>query len=491
MSHTILKRNISVVAVLAFWTVLPAYAACNNLKNWLEAPSSESKFFINEESKVYYRKSWLASPAVGYIDPYPIPLEKELRDKGQKVNFPEDGANLIYYEPDEKGEWRICREDRWEINRAGGTDAPKNVALNASRQYKSSSKNLKQLPADYSLWYSKQYFYDAYGRRERETEWSRLSNDKASPIDVQCFRYDEQGRVILSLEPITTKVCTSGEPDVRDSWTRYKFGEHKGQPVVLLKETHTSKADGTWKKRFDHVSAAVAPDDASGVAKADSYKGVTEIYGSNYGKLDDNAANTVLNVFDSWSGASYFFTKPPVPLAVLENPDLIYQYERRRRTYVDGQHITLFELFKPNEHISRHRYYTLDGLLLRHEQLDEKGRVTRIITINDYRQPRPGPHPDVDDKQLSANAGITLTGHQIYHRVYELDAKGKYKLVAISWNRERYPLIGLIKFKKTSIEFADIVYGTPNGKEKWKTRDAFEKAFDHSWRAAHVFPDLR
>lgn len=52
MSHTILKRNISVVAALAFWTVLPAYAACNNLKNWLEAPGSETKFFIDEESKV-------------------------------------------------------------------------------------------------------------------------------------------------------------------------------------------------------------------------------------------------------------------------------------------------------------------------------------------------------------------------------------------------------------------------------------------------------
>lgn len=479
-----------IYAGLIFLAATSAHATCTNPKNWLDAPGNDTKVFLDYRPIGRGQGYFNESPIVGYIAPYPEPLEKAMRDEQQQVNLPADGAKLTYYEPDGKGEWRICREDQWGINRTGDTNTTSKSVLLITERYKSSHKNSRILPADYTLRYSKQYFYDAKGRRKKETEWFH-EDQTAHPIDIQCYRYDEKGRVILSLHPQTTKFCTEGEPDLRDSWTRYKFGEYKYQPVILLKESHLGQEDGTWEKDFFHVNAAVAPNDGAGAAEANSHKGVTQIYGSNYGKLDDNAANTVLNVFNSWSGASYFFTKPPVPLAVLENPDLIYQYERRRRTYVDGQHITLFELFKANEHISRHRYYTLDGLLLRHEQLDEKGRVTRIITINDYRQPRPGPHPDVDDKQLSANAGITLTGHQIYHRVYELDAKGKYKLVAISWNRERYPLVGLIKFKKTSIEFADIVYGTPNGKEKWKTRDSFEKAFDHSWRATHVFPDLR
>lgn len=201
------------------------------------------------------------------------------------------------------------------------------------------------------------------------------------------------------------------------------------------------------------------------------------------GKLDNNAANIIVDSFGHWTGSTYYFTKPPVPLDVLENPELIYKYERRRQTYVDGDLLRLFELFKPNEHVSRHRYYYLRDML-RNEQLDAKGRVTRVITVNDYRQPRPGPHPDVDDKLLT-DKGLRISGHQIYHRVYDLDAQGRPTLVAVSWNSK----LRLNPLKKTHRDFADVVYGTPDGTVKWKKLEDFEKFFGFSSNAAEVFPD--
>lgn len=82
----------------------------------------------------------------------------------------------------------------------------------------------------------------------------------------------------------------------------------------------------------------------------------------------------------------------------------------------------------------------------------------------------PGPHPDVNDKLLQKNVGI-LMGHQIYHRVYDLDPQGKPTLVAVSWNRKA----SLNPRKYTHLDFAEVLYGTPNGKVRWKNIEEFEK----------------
>jgi len=43
--------------------------------------------------------------------------------------------------------------------------------------------------------------------------------------------------------------------------------------------------------------------------------------------------------------------------------------------------------------------------------------------------------------------------------------------------------------KNTPLSMATVVYGTPDGKEKWKTRDEFDRAFDTSENARQVYPD--
>jgi hypothetical protein len=43
--------------------------------------------------------------------------------------------------------------------------------------------------------------------------------------------------------------------------------------------------------------------------------------------------------------------------------------------------------------------------------------------------------------------------------------------------------------KDVPLSAADLVFGTPDGKEKWKTREEFDKAFETSENARQVFPD--
>lgn len=326
------------------------------------------------------------------------------------------------------------------------------------------------------------YFYDAKGRFERLSE-AFFDRPNQAAVDLMCRRYDEKNRVIMAVAPNVTKVCPEGAPDIRDSWRRYKYADYMGDSTTLLALGHSGAADGSWVEKYSPFRLGPGPDDPLGNADVDSKNGVTVIFGSNLGKWENNSANTVVDSFGHWRGSTYTFTNPPVPLAVLDNPDLIYKYERRRQTYVDSHIIKLFEFFRPNENISRHRYYMLDGFVLRHEQVDSKGKVVRVITIEDWRQPRPGPKPDVDDNLLSTHH-VALLAHQVFHRVYDIDTTGKPVLVAVSWNRANRLIKG-----KVPIDYADLVYGTPDGKERWKTEAEFEKAFNTSAHASHVFPE--
>jgi hypothetical protein len=210
---------------------------------------------------------------------------------------------------------------------------------------------------------------------------------------------------------------------------------------------------------------------------------VWEIFGSTYGKLDNNAANLVVDESGHWRGSNYYFPKQAVPMSVLENPEELYKYERRRVTNL-GSRTRMVELFKPNEHISRHRFYMTEDYVVRHEQLDQKGRVTRIITLNDWRQPRPGPNPDFNDKLLDT-AVSRFTSRKIYHRVYDVAANGQPSLVALSWDKSARFL-----FKGRPSSEKQLEFGTPDGKVRWRTADEFYKAFDSSSDARQVFPDI-
>ena len=458
-----------------------AHAACNDANNWFKAPGPEIKVFVGygQEQKPGFASFGVSQSAT--YNPYPAPLPKEMLGKeGSGTLLKDETSDVSYYEPDGKGAWRVCRVERWWP--AGFGDEEVRAVLKPITERYVSIPVLKKLAQQNVALFAKLYFYDNKGRLTRLEEGEFEKPGQKATIKI-CRKYDDDDNLTLLLDPRTSQSCQASPPDVRDEWIRYRYGKYKGEQVELLNEWHSGSAAGKWSKHFYNFRTGAEPDAVFGFAKAKVNRGVTLIYGSNVGKLDNNAANTVLNSFGKMNVAAYFFTSPPTPLEVLEKPDLIYKYERRRQTFVDGPGLKLYELFKPGEHRSRHRYYSEVGYIVRQEQFDATGRVTRVVTVDGWRQPRPGPRPDVNDKLLT-DKGIRITGHQIYHRVYDFDAQGKPTLVAVSWNRKlRNPL------KKTSVLSADLVFGTPDGKERWKSREEFGKHFDFSPTAAQVFPD--
>jgi hypothetical protein len=467
-----------------FASINSVKAECNYRENWFKLPDGATKILVGYDQDLPYSVTSDRISSGESDSPYPPPLSSAQVSRSiSGVLSKTETSTISYYEPNGKGRWRICRRERW-LSPDAGDEHFRRDALNASKAYVSENLGLAQATRGHIAFRAFMYFYDDKGRIARIDEGEFGKKDEKAKIKI-CRKYDEQDRLVLFLNPRTTQTCSSEGPDLRDEWIRYKYGEVDGKQVTIWDEWHHGDESGRWSKRFERFRTGFGADDIDGAASAKSHKGVTTIYGSNAGKLDDNSANTVLNEFGQGTGSTYQFTKPRVPLEVLENPAALYKYERRRQTYIEGQLIRMYELFKPNEHISHHRYYYVGGMW-RNEQVDAKGKVTRVITVNDYRQPRPGPNPGVNDKLLS-DKGLRIFGHQIYHRVYDIDAKGQPSLVAVSWNRK----LRLNPLKKTNMDFADMAYGTPDGKVRWKKLADFEKFFGFTSNAAEVFPDRK
>jgi hypothetical protein len=480
---TIQKSSIAGIAYCLMQCVVPhAEAGCNDPKVWFKMPGPDVKVLVGFEQELPYSIASRDVTSGSPSSPFPPLLATEELQELSKALSKTDTSMISYYERVDKNKWRICRREYWLPPAAGDEDYQR-VWREASKLYVAGSSNLQQVTDGHMAVYALMYSYDAKGRIVKIDEGDFAKREESALTRI-CRKYDDQDRVTLLLNPRTTQSCDGEVPDNRDEWIRYRYGEVDGKQEVVWDEWHHGNAAGTWSKHFWTFRTGLGADDVRGAAKAKSRKGgVTEIYGSNAGKLDDNSANTVLNSFGQGTGATYYFTKPRVPLTVLEDPAAIYKYERRRQTYIDGDWFRMYELFKPNEHISHHRYYYVRSML-RDEQVDAKGRVTRVITVNDYRQPRPGPNPAVNDKLLT-DKGLRIFGHQIYHRVYDFDTQGRPKLVAVSWN----PKLRLNPLKQTHLDFAHPVFGTPDGKVRWNSLAEFEKAFGFSSTAADVFPD--
>lgn len=457
----------------------PGAAACFQA-NPMVPPSSEIRVYVGEtpHSLMAFGESPYGRTRAPYPPPPPAGMTSQ---EDRKIASDATSITLWYFEPNPRDKsMRVCRSDLWGPRKNLGQAPRLNEQI--EQQARDNPLSARLLKQGLTLAYSTTYAYDSKGRIE-EIAQADLSKDLPVSVAAQhCNRYDDSDRVVLWVNPEQTKKCPKGAPSPGDEWREFKFASIGGKEVELRSRWHIPKKNGRWREEWSPFQIDATAGSVDGNALVNSRRGVTEIFGSSYGKLDNNAANMVVDVFGRWEGANYTFPKPPVAISLLEHPEELYRYERRRMTNLGG-HVRLYELFQPNEHISRHRFYMLDGYVLRHEQLDGNGRITRIITLDDWRQPRPGPKPDFDDKLLAANMP-KLFAHQVYHRVYDVDAGGRPTLVALSWNRSlRIPL------KRTSMSLADVVFGTPDGKEKWKNRDEFDKAFNTSEYALQVFPD--
>lgn len=485
------KPLLSLALCVLFLCSSQSLAACHPSSDWLVQPDHETRVVFTEDDL-----DWSLVPA-GPADPTLV-FTKTVTDAELAVlstvqpPWPKR-VFATYFEPAGKNTWRTCREELWWI--ASQLDVSYRPAYALTQKRLKPHKELRSLSETHTLWNIKLIHYDESGRLEKINKGGTFGNSPRR--DSYCRRYDSANRITMSVKPGAGK-CPSGQPSAEDEFEIYQYRHN----TTDSKEDSVSYRYQQWpdkEKTWTGKGKIILDGDPKAIVGFDAQfgQGIVQMIGypeAKLGSKDDNASNTVADYVRNrgpvriWAGSTYVFTQPGVPFSVLDNRDELYKYERRRITNIVADSTRLYELFKPNEHLSRDRYYFGGGTMLRHEQYDEQGRIKRIITYRNYRQPMPGQNPTFNDDLLPPDpTSLRLLGRDIYHRVYDIDEQGKAKLVAMSWS-DKHRISPFSKPKH--IDFTYVIYGTPDGVEVWKNREEFDKAFNTDKGAKALFPDV-
>jgi len=345
-------------------------------------------------------------------------------------------------------------------------------------------------------WTAKIYRYDERGR-VKETFSAQVPGQSADSRDIaglyKCFRFDDKDRPQLYVDATGSKTCPTGEPDPRDFFVRIAyidFALPDGSKHVLTSwfEKHYGKANGDWVSDVD-FRRLYDPDNPDpnkwfqgGLARVLPGKGVEKIVSGYFlGRRDESVGPSFKLVSGTAPHINYYFPTPPVPIDLLKAPETIYQYDRRRETEITRV-IKLYEYFPAHVTRLRERFFAAFGRTLRHEQLDDQGRLRRAVNVGRFSRSDEG-FGFYDEDLEHANISWKLKGHELYYRVWDYDAEGKATLVALGWGK------GIDVGEPEKIDDAHIVFGTPDGKVKWKDQAAFFKAFDFDPTASRAFPE--
>jgi hypothetical protein len=480
-------KSQTLLALIALSWASTVSAACNNPKNWLESPNEGVKTFVGYKQELPYGfTSQMTGDLPGYNPqpdlPYPPPLPAEMLNKSSQGKLSKETNFISYYEPDGKGNWRVCRMEIW---------VPRGSDPVEKTEPENQGKNplVRQWLKTDAMGYAAVYLYDAKGRI---AETFHVSSDRPKESghsgERECFHFDAKDRPALYVRATSSNACPKGDkPDPRDFSERFRYMELKdGRVTDTWGEQHFGEPDGSWEKRISfHIPFDLNNKDENlwfqgGNARADPVKGVTQILGGyRLGEKDESMGPTY-KVDGNEQPSEYYFTKPPVPISMLETPEKIYDYDRRREADVTSI-VKLVEFFPAGKHRVRDRFYTAVGNTVRQEQYDEAGKLKRVINLGKFsRQDLDTGFYDEDMKRISLP--LKLKGHEIFYRVWDYNDAGKGKLVAIGWNDK------LTFGKHERLDSATIIYGTPDGVPKWKSKEEFFKAFDFDPNASRAYP---
>jgi hypothetical protein len=184
--------------------------------------------------------------------------------------------------------------------------------------------------------------------------------------------------------------------------------------------------------------------------------------------LDMNAANSVKSETGDFKPARYSFPGATVPRSTLAHLAGIYRYDRRRDVPIvsSGGDWIIAEYFKARSHVPTSRFRLLGDKVQRQEQLDVKGRVTKVILVG-WAQPHSAedlePPPDI----------AVLGEHPAWIRVFRVAPDGKPTLVALAWRTRSST--GPAQTLQEPDE-RDLAFGLPDGTIRWHSLAAFAKA---------------
>jgi hypothetical protein len=416
--------------------------------------------------------------------------------RGLPERLLDDDLEVNFYERDGRGGWRWCRQDKWSRwdSQDHWPQAQQAAAAEVTRSLLAGYPSRQDLFAGMVMRSGYLFTHGPDGLFS-----GRYQYFFGAPVDAPlkletCMRFDAQGHTILYVEAKASKSCPTGEPSKDDSWQAFRWGPGPEQrPEIKLRVQHTvsDKLPGGWGEEVNVQNSDSHKNRSAGVGTGSDEAGIQKIWGSNMGQKDDNPVNLMYRRDGAVAVREYHFLDADrVPFSAMDNQELIYQFDRRRESWLDESGVTIVaEFFKANEHRPRHRYYLVNKFVKRQEQFDETGRIKRVITVDRWTSPNPQPNPDLDESKLKEDVSWRLLLHRVYHRVYDIDASGKAKLVAASWGeRTKFTDLGRASLYSIGVS-SHIVFGTPDGQEVWKTEEAFEQAFDFSSSADEVFPD--
>lgn len=430
------------------------------------------------------------------------------------------GGAIYYYEPDGKGGRRLCRTEDWASRTVMAfkpymAEEDEYQTIPREKHYTYSGHPLDRPPqpgqthnpvlAEIAKTYvpiaATRYRYDAAGHlieivRFNELNWEEGSRKPPNwhSFGLRCRLYRPDGklwRYVHDLSPGVTD-CFNASPEV----AHYFEYRHDANGKLIRSIQNMPDGETGWFQ----IWRMVVDGDHQVEAEADGKVGVLHITGAvnRIAPKDNNPLNA--------NGGAYFFPNHDAPISLLDDFPKIYNYYRVRER---GTGIArMVEAFPAGSSQLSARVWlnTYNNTLLRQEQYKDGKLVRAINTDRAY-----DPTQDYYEEHLEKYA---IKPKNLVQRVYEYDAQGKEKLVAISWtnvSKEEFygdapspgrigPLVDLARDVKKAWknrgkpaqpkpEQLEFYYGLPDGTVKWKNFEAFQKTFGIQDNADWLYPN--
>ncbi|MBS1160707.1 MAG: hypothetical protein H6R15_3126 [Proteobacteria bacterium] len=524
----------------------PLTTGCNDLKDAGRSPGKEHEVFFD------IQRPNPANRKASFSEEYPEvgePISPEIRAESWETNLPEQPANLAdpqkfdrkklsihggylyFYESDGKGGRRLCRREEWKnrkvmafvstsAKRGEYQTIPREKHYNFSGQHldrppqPSQTHNpvLAEIAKTYVPIAATRYRYDAAGHLVEIANFQELNWEEGSakPTDWQfesqhrlsCRLYQGDGRLWRYADGFSDNApdCTNIRAESAE-YFEYRY-DSTGKLTRSVQNISSPNKTNRWWQIWSFLVNGYQVE-----AETDDKVGIRHITGAvdEVAPRDNNAVNTSERYRDKVG--TYFFPLHDAPVNLLDDFSKIYNFRRVLET--GGGIARMMEAFPAGSSQLTARVWlnTYNNTLLREEQYKD-GRLVRVINTDRANDPS---HSLYYEEHLEKYA---VKPKNLVQRVYEYDAKGNEKLVAISWtnvSKEVFygdapasgrigPLIDLARDAKKAwnnrgktaqpkpaqLEF---YYGLPDGTVKWKDYAAFQKAFDIKENADWMYPN--
>jgi hypothetical protein len=365
----------------------------------------------------------------------------------------------MYTEPDAQGKPRICRSERWKLvtekelqrkQQFGIRDEQKRMlarspeaiaAWNKSFMLDDGSYSNRKEPYLYVATQIANYYYLPDGKISHIYTFNAGHNseyDLTKRLNAYCFRYDKQGRIthLYTDESSMGHHCENAEEQA--ATYRSIVYAHEVKPhIYYIEDLYSEDGRKSWKRYRGSIGIPGVPrfdatwDSENGLTKLESYGRFVANYGRQdlpWDKPDRNVYNQGPDAEKFW----YFFPKPG-PVELLDDLTQITRYNRVRMSFPEYPANVTEVISSKGEVLAR---WFLDGGM--RQDVMKNGKLWRVL-IDDGVKHIGNKHTTwwyEDPEPLKAFAAKHRTQvEKLVARVYDVDDKGQWTLLAAEWTR--------------------------------------------------------